>query len=178
MIKALKLLWVILVVVMIIGKPPEAGASSDVEVKWEYRASSDIQWLDHWEDGFSTGDLNGDGRLDLVVAKNLRDEVSILINNGDGTFQAAVDFTVKNGPSCVTVSDLDGNGKLDLAVTKQHSNNVSILLSFMDGDINGDLDVNLEDAILAFQSLGACRFTSQKIKSDTSFKWSCSLNKN
>ena len=82
MIKALKLLCVVLVVAMIIGKPPEADASSDVDVKWEYEASSDIQWLDHWEDGFSTGDLNGDGIPDVVFGTLSGQVVALDGSNG------------------------------------------------------------------------------------------------
>src|SRR5271157_1775963 len=35
----------------------------------------------------AVGDLNGDGKLDLVVGNNDSDTVSVLLGNGDGTFQ-------------------------------------------------------------------------------------------
>ena len=39
-----------------------------------------------------TGDFNGDGELDLAVANGGYDTVSILLGNGDGTFQPAVNY--------------------------------------------------------------------------------------
>jgi hypothetical protein len=43
--------------------------------------------------------------------------VSVLLGNGDGTFQAAHDYAVSSGASAVAVADFNGDGKLDLAVT-------------------------------------------------------------
>ena len=38
----------------------------------------------------ATGDFNGDGKLDLVVAHKADNSVNILLGNGNGTFQPAV----------------------------------------------------------------------------------------
>ncbi|GAH08116.1 unnamed protein product, partial [marine sediment metagenome] len=38
------------------------------------------------------GDLDGDLDLDLAVANNISDNVSVLLNNGDGTFAADVTY--------------------------------------------------------------------------------------
>jgi len=40
----------------------------------------------------------------------------VLLNNGDGTFAAAVDYPTKQKPGSVAIGDLDGDGKPDLAV--------------------------------------------------------------
>jgi streptogramin lyase len=74
--------------------------------------------------------FNGDGKLDLVVANDGSNNVSILLGNGDGTFRAAVNYGVGSGsaPTSVAVGDFNGDGKLDLAVANELSNNVSILL--------------------------------------------------
>ena len=42
----------------------------------------------------ATGDFNGDTRADIAVANFASGDVSILLGNGDGTFQAAVNYTV------------------------------------------------------------------------------------
>jgi large repetitive protein len=55
------------------------------------------------------------------------------LGNGDGTFQAAVNYAVGSWPSSVAVGDFKGDGKLDLAVTNSGSNNVSVLLGNGDG---------------------------------------------
>jgi len=67
------------------------------------------------------------------VANDGSDNVSILLGNGDGTFQAAVNYGVGSAPTSVAVGDFNGDGKLDLAVVNELSNNFSILLGNGDG---------------------------------------------
>jgi len=74
------------------------------------------------------GDLNGDGKLDLVAANYGSNDVAVLLGNGDGTFQAAVNFAVGTNPHSVTLADLNGDGKLDVATSNLESNTVSVLL--------------------------------------------------
>jgi hypothetical protein len=72
-------------------------------------------------------DLNGDSDTDLAVANRHSDNVSILVGNGDGTFQRAGNFGVGSSPVSVRAADLDGDNDKDLAVANLFSNNVSIL---------------------------------------------------
>lgn len=55
--------------------------------------------------------------------------VSVLSNNGDGTFVAAVNYAAGNGPWSAFAADLDADGDLDLAVANYNNAKVSILLS-------------------------------------------------
>ncbi|MCK4625156.1 MAG: VCBS repeat-containing protein [Phycisphaerae bacterium] len=80
-----------------------------------------------------SSDLDGDGDYDLAVANRYSDNVSILLNNGDGTFQAAVNYAVGDGPFSVFSADLDGDNDNDLAVANYESDDVSILLNNGDG---------------------------------------------
>jgi hypothetical protein len=66
----------------------------------------------------------------------LGDSVSILLGRGDGTFRAAQDFGVGEGPISVTGSDFNGDGHLDLATVDRGDNSVSILLGQGDGTFN------------------------------------------
>jgi FG-GAP-like repeat len=71
--------------------------------------------------------------LDLAVAAQGANNVSILLGNGDGTFQAPVNYSTGSGPDSVAVGDFNGDGGLDLAVVNGESNTVSILLGDFDG---------------------------------------------
>jgi hypothetical protein len=81
----------------------------------------------------TAGDFNHDGKLDLAVANFNSNNISVLLGNGDGTFQTAVNYPVGTNPVSVTVGDFNGDGKLDLAVANNNSNNVSVLLGNGDG---------------------------------------------
>src|SRR6185369_2682810 len=75
----------------------------------------------------AVGDFNGDGKLDLAVANQTTNNVSVLLGNGAGSFGAATNFAVGTLPTPVAVGDFNGDGKLDLAVANLTSKNVSIL---------------------------------------------------
>ena len=64
----------------------------------------------------AVGDLNLDGNPDLVVANSGANNVSVLLENGNGTFHAAVNYAVDVQPSSVAIGDLNGDGKPDLVV--------------------------------------------------------------
>src|SRR2546427_339973 len=81
----------------------------------------------------AVGDFNGDGRPDLAVANSGSSAVSVLLGNGDGTFQTARTFTAGSGPQTVAVGDVNGDGRPDLAVANSGSNTVSVLLGNGDG---------------------------------------------
>ena len=55
--------------------------------------------------------------------------VSVLLGQGDGTFAAAQDFGVGNGPLSVTVGDFNGDGQPDLATANFDASSVSILIN-------------------------------------------------
>ncbi|MEW6278890.1 MAG: FG-GAP-like repeat-containing protein, partial [Candidatus Eremiobacterota bacterium] len=81
----------------------------------------------------AVGDLNADGRLDLATANSGSNDGSVLLGNGDGTFQAAQNFPVGPVPDSVALGDLNGDGRLDLATTNRFGNNASVLLGNGDG---------------------------------------------
>jgi serine/threonine protein kinase len=81
----------------------------------------------------AVGDLNGDGKLDLVVSNKFSNTVSVLLGKGDGTFRSAVNHATGKGPCGVVAADFDGDGQLDIAVCNQDDNTVGILLGNGDG---------------------------------------------
>jgi hypothetical protein len=82
----------------------------------------------------TVADLNGDGAPDLVSADLTG--VSVLLNNGDGTFSPAGSYATGNRPYAVVAGDFAGTGILDLAVANGGStgdDTLSILLGNGDG---------------------------------------------
>ncbi len=65
---------------------------------------------------------------DLVIANSSSDNVTVLLGNGDGTFQEAAGspYSVGNNPSSVVVADFNGDGNLDFAVANQGDNTISV----------------------------------------------------
>ncbi|MHC4968069.1 MAG: FG-GAP repeat domain-containing protein, partial [Planctomycetota bacterium] len=84
------------------------------------------------------GDLDGVNGPDLAVANNGAfpdndGDVAVLLNQGDGTFAAAVAYGAGDRPHSVAIGDLDGANGPDLAVANYSSDNVSVLLNQGDG---------------------------------------------
>jgi hypothetical protein len=83
--------------------------------------------------GIVAGNFSESGKLDLVTANQGSNTVSVLLGNGDGTFQAHVDYNVGAAPIALATGDFNGDGHLDLAVANSGGNTISILLGNGDG---------------------------------------------
>jgi len=90
-------------------------------------------------------DLDADLDQDLAVANRLGNNISILKNNGNGTFQTAVNYTGGNSPQSVYCADLDGDGYKDLAVANFDDNNVSILINNGNGTFQNAINYDVGD---------------------------------
>ncbi|HEV3275224.1 MAG TPA: alkaline phosphatase family protein [Terriglobia bacterium] len=88
-------------------------------------------------DALAVGDFNGDGKLDLAVANgNDSSMISILLGNGNGTFNPAPDspFSADAAePVWVGAADFNGDGSLDLVVASQKDSTLSVFLGKGDG---------------------------------------------
>jgi hypothetical protein len=87
----------------------------------------------------ASGDFNGDGKVDLVVANagnpgaGDSGSVSILLGNGDGTFQLASNIPAGKNPISIAVGDFNGDTRLDLAVADSGNSTLAVLLGNGDG---------------------------------------------
>ena len=80
--------------------------------------------------GVVSADLNRDGKPDLIVANTGGTTVSVLLNNGKGSFLQAVNYEVGKPLNQVTVGDFNEDGNMDIAVATYF---VGILLGNGDG---------------------------------------------
>lgn len=124
--------------------------------------------VDFSTDGTSTsvvsGDIDGDGKSDIVTVGNGANSLSVFRNTGNtgqittSSFDARVDFPVLNNPIAVALADLDGDGKLDVVVANRDSDLISIFRNnsspgVIDGstfDTRADLDAGSQPSTLAF----------------------------
>ena len=77
-----------------------------------------------------SGDLNGDSRADLAIVNQTNNSVSVLLNNGDATFNAATNSPLTTGqtPTGIAIADFNADGHADIAVTNPSTNSVSVFL--------------------------------------------------
>jgi hypothetical protein len=79
----------------------------------------------------AVGDLRGNGIVDLVTDNINTQTVSVLLGNGDGTFQAPIEYALgANSSQHLALGDVTGNGVLDIVVA---GSNTSVLLGNGDG---------------------------------------------
>lgn len=99
----------------------------------EYPTASGLYWV-------KSADFNGDGKLDIAGACRGANVVSVLIGNGNGTFQAKADYPTGSLPEHLAAADLNGDDIADLAVVNMGSSNVSVLLCNGDGTFQQKTD--------------------------------------
>lgn len=74
----------------------------------------------------ASGDLNGDGSIDIVAADYDKSRLFILLNT-EGTLSQSADIALTGKLSSVKISDIDGDGKQDIITTDKTGNNVFVL---------------------------------------------------
>ncbi len=106
----------------------------------------------------AVGDFNHDGILDLAVVNSgnvilsLPASISILLGNGDGSFQPQAEYPVPWHPASVALGDLNEDGNLDLAIANatidSHGsiNTVTTMLGNADGTFQPPQEWSLNDA--------------------------------
>jgi hypothetical protein len=78
------------------------------------------------------GDLNGDGKLDIVTGNVNRGTVSVLLNQGNGSFAPAISYNGRVGADdliSIALGDMDGDGKQDIVSVNYTRNLLRILLN-------------------------------------------------
>lgn len=82
----------------------------------------------------TSADFNHDGHIDLATANFENNTVSILFGNGDGTFDAPVNYPCDLHPNDIATADFNEDGNADLVTANQYlANSVTVLLGNADG---------------------------------------------
>jgi gliding motility-associated-like protein len=84
--------------------------------------------VDHSPQFVAIGDVNLDGKNDLVVPNSNVTSVSVLLGAGDGSFQAKTDFPVNLGSTSVVIIDANEDGNPDLAIVNFNDSNIRLML--------------------------------------------------
>ncbi|WP_437808138.1 FG-GAP repeat domain-containing protein [Sorangium sp. So ce1078] len=109
-------------------------------------------------------DLNGDGRTDLAVMRGVPDDpdigaVAVLLNQGSGTFAAAVEYATGRNPVSIAAADLNGDGFPDLALTHGFNSTQTATVLFNRGDgtfaAPVHLHLDVDDRIVALSIAAA-----------------------
>jgi hypothetical protein len=89
-------------------------------------------------------DFNGDGTLDIATTTGATaSAATLLLGNGNGTFQAPNYYETGAEPVWLADGDLNGDGNLDLVTANQSGNTISVLLGNGDGTFQANSDLGV-----------------------------------
>jgi hypothetical protein len=86
-------------------------------------------------DSMDTGDLNSDGRTDIVIGFFSLNKIGVYLQNANGTLDAPVYYTTTTGPDSVKVGDLNHDGREDVVVSHWNAASIGVYLQQADGTL-------------------------------------------
>jgi hypothetical protein len=82
---------------------------------------------------FTSGDLRGNGTVDLLFPREGGNDVIVALGNGNGTFAVQTPISTPGGPVTAKLADMNLDGRLDLITANAGSSNVAIRYGNGDG---------------------------------------------
>jgi hypothetical protein len=113
---------------VLMGKPPAARTNP---VDFFYPRT--IYEVGGGAASVAVGDVDDNGILDIVTANALDHTVSVLLGDGDGTFERQLVFEVGRAPNSVVLADVDVDGFVDIVTANELDDTVSLLWGLGDG---------------------------------------------
>jgi Ca2+-binding RTX toxin-like protein len=98
-------------------------------------------------------DVNSDGQMDIITANQNSDNVTVLLGNGNGTFQSGISYPAGDDPFAMSLGDVNADDIVDIVTANLYSNDMSVLLGNADGTFNAAMNYAVGDAPLSV-SLG------------------------
>ncbi|MCG3172023.1 MAG: hypothetical protein GMKNLPBB_00168 [Myxococcota bacterium] len=113
------------------GRFKAVGLSNKIELEFKDRLSNALSYTpgsetEVTERGMALGDLDGDGRLDLVLSEPAKARLSLFFGKKDGGFEEGEDAPSLSAGSDVAICDADGDGRNDVVVSSADEKTVSI----------------------------------------------------
>jgi cysteine-rich repeat protein len=110
----------------------QGGGSFGPATAYESRAG----YTGEYPRSLATGDVNGDGMVDVVTANQSSSNITVVAGLGDGTLAPAQTVAVGNEPRAVVGDDLDGDGVMDWVTVEMGSEYVRRGLMRESGDFS------------------------------------------
>jgi hypothetical protein len=113
-------------------------------------------------DGLALLDVDRDGAADAVLTSLNDDEVRVLLNRGDLTFDAPIALAAGDQPIAAAAGDLNGDGRADIVTANMSIGSpptVTVLINqtpVIPGDLDGDGTVGVTDFLILLESWGPC----------------------
>ena len=97
------------------------------------------------------GDLNQDGKPDLVTTDAVTGKVTVFLGTGNGKFGSGVEYATGSHPGAVAVADLNGDGHPEVIVGDESKGTISVLASNGNGtlQLKQTLAAGLDPAFIA-----------------------------
>lgn len=140
---------------IITGNNKETNSYSDISILINIGTIGNISFAPNinfptganfWPQYISNGDLDGDGKSDIVIANSYGNTISILRNIGaigNISFSSKIDFISGTSPYSVSIGDIDGDGKPDLISANLDASTFSVLRNISSlGNISFDSKID------------------------------------
>ncbi len=96
------------------------------------------------------GDMNGDGRLDVMTADYVSGNITVFLNTGDGNLKESRIYEAGEQPVSIALEDMNGDASLDIIAVNKGSNYLSLLMNNGDGTFQPQIKVDIPCGQYAF----------------------------